>query len=65
MIEVRVRLSDGLTAIEVTGHGRDVPGDLDGVRACTAVSVLTESVIAYLAVLAQHHPEHIRVVQTT
>ena len=60
MIEVRVRLADGLTSIEVTGHGRDEPGDLDGARACTAVSVATETAAAYLQALAQQDPNHIR-----
>ena len=60
MIEVRVLLGDGLTRIEVSGHGRDHPGDLDGALACTQVSVATEIAAAYLRELAQRDPEHIR-----
>jgi len=60
VIEVRVRLAGGHSLIEVTGHGREVPGDLDGARACTAVSVATETAAAYLHALAQKDPEHIR-----
>ena len=60
MIDIRVRLLSGLTAIEVTGHGREQPDDLDGVRACAAVSVATETCAAYLEALARQDPEHIR-----
>lgn len=61
MIKVRVRLEDGLSLIEVTGHGRDHSGDLDGARACAAVSTATETCAAYLHALAQQDPDHIQV----
>ena len=60
MIDIRVLLGDGLTRIEVSGHGRVDPGDLDGACACTAVSVATETACAYLHALTQQDPEHIR-----
>jgi len=61
VITISARLAPGHTLIEVTGHGRDEPGDLDGARACAAVSVATELTIAYLNALAQQDPAHIRV----
>jgi uncharacterized protein YsxB (DUF464 family) len=61
LITISARFAPGHTLIEVTGHGRDTPGDLDGARACTAVSVATETCVAYLNALAQQDPEHLRV----
>jgi len=65
VIEIRACLTPGRTSIEVTGHGRDEPGDLDGIRACAAVSVATETAIAYLSALAEQDPVHIRFTLTT
>ena len=60
MIEIRACLIEGRSSIEVIGHGRETPGDLDGIRACAAVSTAAETAIAYMAALAEQDPEHIR-----
>ena len=52
MIEIRARLSGGLTRIEVTGHEGHVK---DG-RVCAAVSAITQTALLGLAAVAEQHP---------
>lgn len=63
MITVRARLVDGpepVSAIEVTGHGRQHPGDIEGATLCSITSTTLETAIAYLAAVAEQHPDHIQ-----
>lgn len=61
MITIRARLVDGaepVSSIEVTGHGRQHPGDTTGAALCSTSSTAIETVIAYLAAVAEQYPEH-------
>lgn len=53
MIEIRARLSGGLTRIEVTGH----EGHVEDGRVCAAVSAITQTALLGLAAVAEQHPD--------
>jgi uncharacterized protein YsxB (DUF464 family) len=60
LIEVTAVLGDGRTFIDVTGHGRSTPDDIDGARVCAITSTVTEIAIAYLSAVAEQYPNHLR-----
>lgn len=53
MIEIRARLGDGDTSIEVTGHEGHA---LQGV-VCAAVSAITHTALLGLQEVARQHPD--------
>lgn len=53
MIEIRARLSGGLTRIEVTGH----EGHVEDGRVCAAVSAITQTALLGLVAVAEQHPD--------
>ena len=57
MIEVRARLGDGLTSIEVVGHEEHTAGG----RACAAVSAITQTALLGLEQVAQQFPDLVSV----
>lgn len=60
MIEVRARLGDGLTSIEVAGHEEHAAGG----RVCAAVSAITQTALLGLHMLAEQHPDLVSVTIT-
>lgn len=57
MIEVRARLGDGLTSIEVAGHEEHAAGG----RVCAAVSAITQTALLGLQQIAEQHPDLVSV----
>lgn len=57
MIQIRARLGDGFTSIEVAGHEEHA---VDG-RVCAAVSAITQTALLGLEQVAQHHPDLVSV----
>ncbi|MFK4277957.1 ribosomal-processing cysteine protease Prp [Enterococcus casseliflavus] len=57
MIEVRARLGDGFTSIEVTGHEEHTE---DG-RVCAAVTAITHTALLGLEQVAAQHPDLVSV----
>lgn len=57
MIEIRARLGDGSTSIEVTGHEEHTVGG----RACAAVSAITQTALLGLQMVAQQYPDLVSV----
>ena len=57
MIEVRARLGDGRTSIEVVGHEGHV---LDG-RVCAAVTAITQTALPGLQMYAEQFPDLVSV----
>lgn len=53
MIDIRARLGDGLTRIEVAGHEEHKQ---DG-RVCAAISAITQSALLGLQQVALQHPD--------
>lgn len=62
MITVDAVLGPGVTVIRVTGHGRESADDgMDGVRACAAVSGITQTALLGLTAVAETYPHLVRV----
>lgn len=61
MIEVRARLGDGRTFLEVVGHEEHAAGGL----ACAAVSAITQTALLGLEQVAQQYPDLVSVEITT
>lgn len=57
MINVRARLGDGRTSIEVDGH----EGHAEDGRVCAAVSAITQTALLGLEEVARHHPDLVSV----
>jgi uncharacterized protein YsxB (DUF464 family) len=57
VIEVRARLGDGRTSIEVVGHEGHV---LDG-RVCAAVTAITQTALLGLQMYAEQFPDLVSV----
>ncbi|MCW2899707.1 MAG: hypothetical protein JWO67_1972 [Streptosporangiaceae bacterium] len=57
MIEVRARLGDGRTSIEVVGHEEHAAGG----RVCAAVSAIAQTALLGLEQVAQQHPDLVSV----
>ncbi|RRQ81556.1 ribosomal-processing cysteine protease Prp [Streptomyces griseofuscus] len=57
MIEIRARLGDGRTSIEVVGHEGHV---LDG-RVCAAVTAITQTALLGLQMYAEQFPDLVSV----
>jgi len=57
VIEVRARLGDGLTSIEVAGHDERAAGG----RVCAAVSAITQTALLGLQQIAEQHPDQVSV----
>ena len=58
MIQVKAFLGDGVTRIEVTGHGRDHLTDgPEGSYLCTAVTAITQTALLGLQAYAEQHPD--------
>jgi uncharacterized protein YsxB (DUF464 family) len=57
VIEVRARLGDGHTSIEVVGHDEPAAGGL----ACAAVSAITTTALLGLEQVAAQYPDHVSV----
>ena len=53
MIEIRARLGDGLTRIEVTGH----EGHAEDGRVCAAISAIAQTALLGLTAVAEQHPD--------
>ena len=53
MIEIRARLGDGATSIEVTGH----EGHRQQGVVCAAVSAITQTALLGLQQVARQHPD--------
>jgi uncharacterized protein len=58
VIEVRARLGDGLTSVEVVGHEEQSAA---GGRACAAVSAITQTALLGLEQVAQQYPDLVSV----
>jgi uncharacterized protein YsxB (DUF464 family) len=54
VIQVRARLGDGFTSIEVTGHEENAAA---GGRVCAAVSAITQTALLGLEAVAQQFPD--------
>lgn len=57
MIEVRARLGDGLTSIEVAGHEEHAAGG----RVCAAVSAITQTALLGIQAIAEQNPDLVSV----
>ena len=57
MIQVRARLGDGLTSIEVTGH----EGHGEDSRVCAAITAITQTALLGLDLYAQQFPDLVSV----
>lgn len=57
MIEVRARLGDGHTLIEVSGH----EGHVEDSRVCAAVTAITQTALLGLDEYARQHPDLVSV----
>ena len=57
MIEVRARLGDGHTFIEVAGHEEHAAGG----RVCAAVSAITQTALLGIQAIAEQHPDLVSV----
>lgn len=57
MIEVRARMGDGHTSIEVVGHEEHAVGG----RVCAAVSAITHTALLGLEQVAQQYPDLVSV----
>ena len=57
MIEVRARLGDGLTSIEVAGHEEHAAGG----RVCAAVSAVIQTALLGVQAIAEQHPDLVSV----
>lgn len=57
MIEIRARLGDGLTSIEVSGHEGHV---VDG-RVCAAITAITQTALLGLEEYARQFPDLVSV----
>lgn len=57
MIQVRARLGNGRTVIEVSGHDEPAVGG----RVCAAVSAITQTALLGLELVAQQHPDMVSV----
>lgn len=57
MIEVRARLGDGRTSIEVSGHEEHAAGG----RVCAAVSAITQTALLGLEQVARQYPDLVSV----
>jgi hypothetical protein len=57
MIEVRARLGDGRTLIEVAGHEEQVAGGL----ACAYVTAVTQTALLGLQAIAEQYPDLVSV----
>jgi uncharacterized protein YsxB (DUF464 family) len=57
VINVRARLGDGRTSIEVDGH----EGHAEDGRVCAAVSAITQTALLGLEEVARHHPDLVSV----
>jgi uncharacterized protein YsxB (DUF464 family) len=57
VIEVRARLGDGLTSIEVAGHEEHAAGG----RVCAAVSAITQTALLGIQAIAEQHPDLVSV----
>ncbi|MFB7671672.1 ribosomal-processing cysteine protease Prp [Kitasatospora purpeofusca] len=53
MIQIRARLGDGRTSIEVTGHEEHEEGG----RVCAAVSAITQTALLGLQMIAEQYPD--------
>lgn len=57
MIEVRARLGDGLTSVEVAGHEEHAAGG----RVCAAVSAVIQTALLGIQAIAEQHPDLVSV----
>lgn len=57
MIEIRARLGNGRTSIEVSGHDEPAVGG----RVCAAVSAITQTALLGLDQVAQQYPDHVSI----
>lgn len=57
MIQIRARLGDGRTSIEVDGHEEHAEGG----RVCAAVSAITQTALLGLEQVARQHPDLVSV----
>lgn len=57
MIEIRARLGDGRTSIEVTGH----EGHIEGGLVCAGVSAIMQAALLGLQGIALQHPDLVSV----
>jgi uncharacterized protein YsxB (DUF464 family) len=57
VIQVRARLGNGRTVIEVSGHDEPAVGG----RVCAAVSAITQTALLGLELVAQQHPDQVSV----
>ncbi|MFJ2007003.1 ribosomal-processing cysteine protease Prp [Streptomyces chartreusis] len=56
-IQVRARLGDGRTSIEVDGH----EGHVENGRVCAAVTAITHTALLGLQAVAEQHPDLVSV----
>lgn len=57
MIEIRARLGNGRTSIEVSGHDEPAVGG----RVCAAVTAITHTALLGLEQVAQQFPDHVSI----
>lgn len=57
MIEIRARLGNGRTSIEVSGHDEPAVGG----RVCAAVTAITHTALLGLEQVAQQYPDHVSI----
>jgi uncharacterized protein YsxB (DUF464 family) len=57
VIEIRARLGNGRTSIEVSGHDEPAVGG----RVCAAVSAITQTALLGLDQVAQQYPDHVSI----